>query len=246
MKRILGRYPRLKSRLLTLYFGAYRYARNPRLMVDQLVFGDYSECGETKKIRQLLSDGSNRFLVEVGANDGKNGDAAYGLFLDGWRGLMIEPATKTFDRLCGNMRRFPGVHCLNCAISNVDGSTRLWHGKEDPTGNLATISTEQSAWFDKVRSESYEIVESRRLTEVLNSNGVPNKFDLLIIDAEGMDLEVLASLDFTQYRPHLIISEEYEPKREAKYFLLKTMGYKMECQLGSNTFWIMVRNDAIN
>ena len=36
---------------------------------------------------------------------------------------------------------------------------------------------------------------------------MPAEFELLSIDVEGMEIDVLASLDWTAYRPHIVIVE---------------------------------------
>ena len=43
--------------------------------------------------------------------------------------------------------------------------------------------------------------------------GAPTRPGMLLIDAEGMDFEVLNGLDFDRYRPTIIVTEEYEFER---------------------------------
>ncbi len=50
-------------------------------------------------------------------------------------------------------------------------------------------------------------VDCQPLTAVLDQNRVQKDFALLNIDVEGMEMKVLESLDFSRYRPKLIIAE---------------------------------------
>jgi hypothetical protein len=59
-----------------------------------------------------------------------------------------------------------------------------------------------------------------------------------------MDYEVLLGLDFTRYRPRLILTEEYPfnvAKHDAKYELLRDRGYQLKTVVNCNSLWI--RND---
>jgi glycosyltransferase involved in cell wall biosynthesis len=66
---------------------------------------------------------------------------------------------------------------------------------------------------------------------------IPPDFGLLTIDAECMDLEVLQGLDFSRWRPRIIITEDYMPKFPAKSELLKKNGYQLRTQIAGNSIW---------
>jgi hypothetical protein len=53
-----------------------------------------------------------------------------------------------------------------------------------------------------------------------------------------MDYDLLRTLNFTRYRPRLIVTEEYEPTNVAKAALLEAAGYACVERLGCNTFWM--------
>lgn len=46
------------------------------------------------------------------------------------------------------------------------------------------------------------------LTSILDKHNAPQEFDLLSIDAEEHDYHVLRSLDFSKYKPQVIIIED--------------------------------------
>lgn len=207
---------------------------------SKYILGDYSQAGETLFIRQLLqkSNKDGGFFIEVGANDGKTVSNTFGLVKNGWSGLSVEANPNVFVRLEKNLRKFPKVKTVCLAVAPERGVVKLFFGKDDPQGLLSTISTESSEWFEKHRSDSYVEVPGVPLTELLDEQAAPLILDLLVIDAEGMDYEILLTLDFNKYRPKLIVTEDYELKNEAKFKVLEFAGYSFARRVGCNTFWV--------
>jgi hypothetical protein len=61
------------------------------------------------------------------------------------------------------------------------------------------------------------------------------------VDTEGFDFEVLDGLDFSQFRPRIIVTEEYElniDKHAAKYSILIKNRYSLVQKIGFNTIWL--------
>lgn len=201
---------------------------------------DYSQSGETKIIRELLPKRKSEtgFFIEIGANDGISVSNTYGLLKRGWSGLSVEANPLVYKILKQNLKRYPQVKTVCVAVAPQRGPVKLFLGKNDPKGLLSTISTEQSDWFDEHRSDEYLEVPGIPLTELLEEHRVPSNPDLLVVDAEGMDFEILKSLDLNRYRPTLIVTEDYQPKNAAKFQLLTAAGYRLVRQAGCNTFWL--------
>jgi FkbM family methyltransferase len=217
----------LRFRFLRAYFRLHR---------------DYSQSGETVAIRKILRDTANPFFVEVGANDGRFVSSTYGLMLDGWKGLCIEPHPGIFEKLRKNIARFDQVKAVCCAASPERGKLRLFLGKDDSRGVFSTISSEDSEWHRAHRDEAFVMVDGKPLSDILAEHDVPPRFGLLLVDAEGMDLEVLRTLDFETYRPQLIVTEDYAPKNETKFAFLESHAFRFLQRIGCNTFWIDERS----
>ena len=198
---------------------------------------DFSESGETVAVRRILQGIAEPTFVEIGANDGVTVSTTYGLLLDGWSGLAVEANPRVFEKLQRNLAAFPKVTAVCCAASPQAGPVKLFLGNNDPDGLLSTIATEDSAWFRKYRSAEFVEVPGLPLTELLAQHRIPRRFGLLMVDTEGMDLEILRTLDFSEFRPRLIVTEDYEPKDEQKYALLESAGYAFRQRIGCNSFW---------
>jgi FkbM family methyltransferase len=199
---------------------------------------DFSQLGETVAARRILKNFPDRTFVEVGANDGVTVSATYGLLVDGWSGLSVEPNPRVHEQLRRNLIPFPKAVTLCCAASPVAGPVRLFFGKNDPSGLLSTISTEDSEWYRENRGSEFVEVPGLPLTDILAQNQIPKRFALLVVDTEGMDLEILRTLDFSIYRPYVVLTEDYEPKNAAKFALLESADYSFHRRVGCNTFWV--------
>lgn len=208
-----------------------------RTPILKYFFRDYSQNGETIFIRKLAKEFSERTFVEIGANDGVTISTTYGLLLDKWQGWSVEANPVIYASLEKNLKDFRLVKTFCLAAAPKRGKVRLYLGKDDPNGFYSTISTDKSVWFDKHRSDSFVDVEGIPLSDFLTEQAVPKRFGLLLIDTEGMDLEVLQTLDFCAFRPRLIVTEEYAEKSEVKHALLKKAGYRFRKKIGANTVW---------
>ena len=204
------------------------------------LMNDYSQSGETRVIRGLLPKKRSGagFFVEIGANDGVTVSSTYGLVKRGWSGISVEANPVVFERLQQNLQNYPRIQTVCLAVAPQRGMVRLYLGKNDPQGLLSTISTDNSPWFEENRAESYLEVMGVPPTELFGDLEVPAAFDLLLIDAEGMDYDILLSLDFKRYRPTLIVTEDYQPKNDLKFKLLEQMCYLQVRQVGCNSFWM--------
>lgn len=182
------------------------------------------------------------FVVQIGANDGVAGDPLVGGFSKTrWSGLLVEPVPHLFEALVERYRNRPGVRVERAAVSTRDG--------EAPFYQLRRVPGKTPEWFNllgslnremllKQRSSIPEIdsllIEERvptvRLDTLLARHGV-SRIDLLVIDAEGHDWEILRALDFTRFRP-LLLMFEYQylsaNDKAAAYALLETQGYNFK------------------
>ena len=154
---------------------------------------------------------------------------------------MIEPHPGLFAQLEQASSDLAGVRCLNVACSDASGSLPLYLGKNDPQNTMATLCTDDNPWFSSVRSGDFVTVPVKTLTDILSDCRWPRDLSVLMVDAEGMDYEVLLGLDFELYRPRIIVTEEYisnPSKHRNKYQLLLDQGYTFHSMVGSNTIWI--------
>jgi len=198
---------------------------------------------ESDRLIALFADiFPDAFVVQIGANDGVVGDPLVGAFSKTrWRGLLVEPVPYLYEALVARYRDRPGMRVERAAVSAIDGEAPLYRLRTVPGkmpewfGQLATLNREvllkhrpSIPEIDSLLIE--ESVPTVRLDTLLERHGV-TRIDLLVIDTEGHDFEILRALDFTRFRPVLLMFEHQHLSandKAAAYALLQTHGYKFK------------------
>ncbi|MCX5706396.1 MAG: FkbM family methyltransferase [Candidatus Omnitrophica bacterium] len=200
---------------------------------------DVSDHGVYFVLRKLIKLDFPKYLVDVGAGDGLRSSNSFNFIKSGeWKAILIEPLPDSHNLLNKRYARNKGVRCINKACAEKTGLSKLYRGKDVYT---STLCEEDNEWFREWRTVDSIIVKTDTLTNILTENHFPSDFSLLLIDAEGMDYEVLLGLDFNLFRPRIIVTEEYlwnMQKHNSKYQFLKDKGYKMKELVGCNAIWV--------
>ena len=205
--------------------------------------GTQTQHDEHVVLRRLLQKCSCRYLVDVGAHDGRSWSNSRDFMLRGWHGILIEPLPKVFAQLAYVYRNNPRATCLNLACSDSSGEQPLYVGADGDTGMGSTLCDDDNEWFGTMRGTATISVKTETLTTILDQTAWPTDFGLLLVDAEGMDYEVLCGLDFARYEPAVIVTEDYvsnPAKHAAKYDLLRANRYRLHHVTGdgANSIWL--------
>ena len=196
------------------------------------------------------------FFIEVGTHDGiELGPLAPFLREFDWHGIMVEPVPYIFERLRRNMAGIQGITLENVAIADSDGRRPFYAVKEEKDPERESLPS----WYDAIGSfhrdsllnfrDSIPDIEDRivRLEvpclsfETLCRKHAVTELDLLLIDVEGYDGERLRSIDFSTWRPRMLIFEHEHlpiPERDASYTLLEEQGYEL-LTLGLDTWCLL-------
>ena len=196
-------------------------------------------------LREFAAANPRAFFVEIGSNDGLQHDHLRPFILDReWRGLMVEPVPYIFARLERNYAGIDRVTLVNAAIAaGADGELPFFHLRDASPEERAALPD----WYDGIGSFSREavlghaphmpdiaerIVEARvpayTFDSLLEQHGAPGP-DLVVIDTEGYDAEIIASIDFDRHRPELLLYEHYhldEPTRAGTRAAMSAAGYQ--------------------
>ena len=174
------------------------------------------------RLRKLLARKRGVFFIQIGSNDGVQGDPIHDLIKKGrdWRGILIEPVPFVFQRLRKNYGESDRITFENVAIGTRRESRPFFYVAEEAK---QLFTGELPFWYDQLgsfarehilkhlngRLEPYIISESVQcvpLEDVLNRNRV-ERIDLVHIDTEGFDYQVLRQIDFRRYRPAVVLFE---------------------------------------
>jgi FkbM family methyltransferase len=179
----------------------------------------------------------NCFFIEIGANDGIEGDPIY-KFVKKFQlaGIYIEPQKKVFDKLVNNFRNFKNVHFENIAVSKQEGTIDLFipksteQVKENITSLMASTSKDKGnlGYFGSFEIEQVESKPFSYLVDKYNLRAKKNIF--LLIDIEGNEKELIESIDFTTCKPKYIFFEHvhmtYDSHLNLNNFLI-ALGYSI-------------------
>lgn len=164
-------------------------------------------------IETNLSD--DFFFLQIGANDGISFDPIYHLVTKyKLRGICLEPIDEYFQLLSDNYSAFPQVKLIKKAVTEKTGTSTM-HKVENPRDENLPIWTKGIASLDKDHhrksgiSPSYIVLEEVDTIsfDTLIEEEEIEKLDLLVIDAEGYDLNIIESIDFEKIKPKIIFFE---------------------------------------
>ncbi|HEY0631291.1 MAG TPA: FkbM family methyltransferase [Thermoleophilaceae bacterium] len=189
-------------------------------------FVDVSQHGEAGILAGLVRPDWPRFLVDVGAHDGRSLSNSFPFLQLGWAGVLVEPLPAAFERLVSLYDGRSDLRCVQAACAGEEGEMPLAVGSDAP---LAMTSSLRPG----ARGGRQVNVRVRTLTGLLSECDAPPDFSLLLVDAEGMDHEVLAGLDFERWRPRVVVTEDRATD------LLSARGYVLYTVMGAtNAIWL--------
>ena len=178
--------------------------------------------------------------IQVGSNDGISNDPLRKFIVKhDWQAVLIEADPKIFKGLKHLYENNSKVTTLNLAISPSLVPIKFF--AINPRAKLE-LKAACPSWFDQLGSFNKnnilkhldgilapyieEIdVPIRRLSEIIKEYDM-KRLDVLHVDAEGYDLEVLQTLDFTECNPKYIIIEHKHMDSTQKSELLDQMSLR--------------------
>lgn len=169
----------------------------------------YSQCGEDLIVDFLLTSIlgiKSPSYVDIGAHHPWWLNNTYIFYRRGLRGVNIEPDPALFSNF---IKSRPGDININKGVAfNTDDKMADFYVMSSRA--LNTFSKEEAERIG--RAGIYKVEEIKQV-ELIGINDILLKYfsdkplDFLSIDVEGLDLEILKSLDFSTYRPKVICVE---------------------------------------
>jgi FkbM family methyltransferase len=206
----------------------------------------FSQCGEDLIIKYIfkLRGITNPSYIDIGANHPFYLSNTALFYINGSRGVNIEANPELIESF--NIHRQGDIN-LNLGISDVEEELDFYIMSDN---TLSTFSKEES---DSIISSGKALKEVKkvRLTSLTNilEMYLEGEFpDFMSIDVEGMDMQILKSIDYSRKTPKIICVEsaEYSPngsgarRSELIDFLVSKNYYEYA---NTNLNAIMVRRD---
>ncbi|MBE9121947.1 FkbM family methyltransferase [Tychonema sp. LEGE 07199] len=148
----------------------------------------FSEAQNMLDLQQLCVKHSvvPRGVIHIGAHEGK--EIARYQSMGVQRILLIEANPVVFERLKTNIAGFLNVHAVNCAISNINGTSTLYVTSLDQSSSILPLKEHQKI-YPQIKEVERVVVESRNLDTLLEELQVnPADFNILNIDIQGAEL----------------------------------------------------------
>ena len=195
----------------------------------------HSQGPEEALIRRHFKRRTARFL-DIGANDGKTLSNTFACMERGWSGVMVEPSPKAFVRLQATCEPYSDrVEVFNVAIGTEQGTATLYEsGEHLGTGDVALLSSLSEDETKRWTGDTFEGVEVRVATFAMLTSLFPPPFNLISIDAEGMDLEILRQIDLTACGCEALIIEHEHSDGEAIKEYVRGHGLKLHTRTHQN------------
>jgi FkbM family methyltransferase len=203
----------------------------------------YSQEGEDLVVDRLLSSKKGGFYVEVGAHHPFRFSNTYFFYKRGWTGICIDPLPGT--KKAFNKSR-PKDIFLQLGISMNSGLLNYFMFNEPALNTFNKCLAEQRNGKEGYRLIKTMYIETKPLTEILRDYKISKEgIDLLSIDVEGMDLEVLSSIDLGKYAPKIIIVECLDfdlndIKSDSIFSLLTKRGYIFYAKTGNSIIFQLI------
>ena len=166
----------------------------------------YGQVFEDTFLQRIFADRIDGVYVDIGAWHPVKYNISFPFYLQGWRGVCIDP----LDHYVSLARRLrPEDINVQCLVGSAPGEAILHfaHG-------LDGLSTTVDRYGEMIAIEDVELAKRtypvRTLADILGSSGVA-EIDFLKIDVEGAERDVLVSNDWSVWRPKVLVIEGTVP-----------------------------------
>lgn len=175
---------------------------------DHFAVKSYSQEGEDMILRRMFEGQIAGFYIDVGAHHPKRFSNTYFFYKKGWNGINI-------DAMPGSMKPFEKIRTkdinIEKAISSKKQILTYYVFNEPALSGFSKEISERRNGLNNYKIVSKTEIETSTLEEVLEKN-LPEKqvIDFLSVDVEGLDFDVIKSLNLNRYHPRVILVETSE------------------------------------
>jgi FkbM family methyltransferase len=240
----VGRLKKLLRALEDRESGWPRIAAHLRLRAGIYYRKSWSQCGEDLILRFLfdLLQIARPSYIDIGAHHPWYYNNTYLFYRQGARGVNVEPDPSLYAGLRRGRRRDVN---LNMGIGPHEAELDFYVMS---SRTLNTFSASEARKY--VEQHGLRIVDTRRIRVQTFAQAVDTHLgrtpDLVSLDVEGLDLDILRSIDFSRYRPHVFCVEtiSYAPgdgsgvKSPEIHALMLENGYMLYADTYINSIYV--------
>ena len=197
----------------------------------------YSQFGEDKVLRSLLPEAFGRYL-DVGAGDPVRFSNTYLFYCEGWRGTLIEPIPSLTEKARATRKRDV---VINAAVGLSGSSATKLKFYQFVTTELSTLDGQRAR---NLVSDGHELMDEISV-DVVDLSTVTPEIDpwepfLLSVDVEGLDFDVLNSIDWARFTPRVVCVEDPERLNGSTQIsdLMEENGYRLVSQNSASSIYL--------
>ena len=197
----------------------------------------YSQFGESEILVRYFQDGKG-FYLDIGSGDPVRGSNTYFLYKQGWTGILIDPISR-------NIRASKILRRKDRIIQGLVGTAnKSYHFFETYPYEYST--TDQEAFNRLIDGRKAKLVRKMYLNTIsisqLKLNITLDQPSLLSVDCEGLDLEVLKTIDLNTIKFRVICVEDFDfnpiSKTSAINQYLNENSYEIVDRAGPSSIYI--------
>jgi hypothetical protein len=187
----------------------------------------FSQVGQDEAIDKILNGKRDGFFIEVGAYNGV--DFSNSLLFEksrGWTGLLIEANPRAYRELLAKDRKAWNTPACISLSDKVDiGVDFLAHGMIGKVNGDSSAKDLANPYVYKVKANCFP------LNVMLDAIGVAH-VDMFSLDVEGVELQVLKSIDWSRITVSLLTIEKNGAEAAIDEFLTSKGYRKLSSQQG--------------
>lgn len=198
----------------------------------------YSTHREDVVLCNVFADVGPGHYIDVGASMARVASNSFALYERGWRGLVIDPLFGIFEAFKAEWQEWRPRDCMIEGVVGSHAGRVILHVFEKL--QLATAAPLTVALWAAQGTRAPVTVEVPQFTLDDLIGCTPGlDYQLLLVDAEGMEGEVLAGLDLARHRPWVIVAEvALSPVGWPWVTQLLNCGYRIEYRDGTNYYFL--------
>jgi len=204
-----------------------------------------SQEGEDILLKRILKKNGKGFYVDIGALDPFRFSTTFHFYLQGWKGINIDPLPGTETLF--NKIRTRDVN-LEIAISDSEKTLNYYRFTEPAFNTFTETRVSDVLLKSQIKLIETLQIKTYRLETILDKYLPPNTvIDFLNIDVEGHEMYVLESNNWNKYNPRIILVEHLDMEFEEiftnpLYLYLKEKNYKLLAKTKFTLFFEHVEN----
>ena len=198
----------------------------------------YAQNLEDYHLARVFADQPTGFYIDAGAGHPVADNVSFWFYLQGWRGIVVEPQQALAELYAHVRPRDAAVQALlGRAVGEAD-----FHMVERLHGFSTTIEAHArgaAAFGADFRTLRLPVTTLAALCETHR----PERIDFLKVDVEGAEADVLAGADWERWRPRVVVVEAMTPGSMAEAWrawepVLLARGYAHVFFDGLNRFYV--------